>query len=154
MPKTCPISPSLRPLKLDSIWAHNVSMTSAVVNTSRSSTQMKTKFLPCLRITGQGRCGRCPLGFCVMSDIFYFFFTVASHEVKIMQLTDQHLEPLTCCRLEAIQSLDQLQQSPTVVTQLTRLNNVHNIIQLAILECTFYIKMHCLQVLSYHHQTP
>ena len=25
MPKTCPISPSLRPLNLDSIWAHDIS---------------------------------------------------------------------------------------------------------------------------------
>ena len=74
--------------------------------------------------------------------------TVATHEIKIMQQTDQHFVPFTCCLFETIQSLLQLPQSPTVVTQLTRLSNRHNIIQLAILECTLYIKMHCLQILA------
>ena len=82
--------------------------------------------------------------------------TVATHEIKIMQSTDQHFVPFTCCLFETMQSLFQLPHSPTVVTQLTRLSNIHNIMQLAILECTLYIKMHRLQVLACtnHQQTP
>ena len=82
--------------------------------------------------------------------------TMTMYKTKLMQQSDQHLVPLTCCLLEAIQSLFQLPHSSTVVTQLTRLNKLHNIIQLAILECTFYIKKHCLQVLAckYHQHTP
>ena len=51
-----------------------------------------------------------------------------------MQQTYLHLVPFTCRLLETMQSLFQLPHSPTVVTQLTTLSNIHNILQLAILE--------------------
>ena len=41
--------------------------------------------------------------------------TVTTCEIKLMQQSDQHLVPLTCCRLEATQSLFQLQHSSIVV---------------------------------------
>ena len=124
-------------LYLDSIWAHNVSMTSAVVNTSRSSTQMKMKHLPYLRMNRAGplwlrtksrSCNKLTSTLChsrvaCLRPYRAFFSFHTAHCCHPAHRVEQHTQYHTTCH-----------------------SGMH----------TLYIKMHRLQVLActYHQQTP
>ena len=66
-------------------------------------------------------CTACSVLPCICLSIY----TVSHACVVCIYITS----PFTCFLLEAIQSLFQLPHSSTVVTWLTRLNNIHNMIQ-------------------------
>ena len=61
--------------------------------------------------------------------------TMAAYKVKDTQQLNQHLVPLTCCLLEPIQGLFQPPHLSSVITQLTRLDNVFCFSQHATLKC-------------------